>query len=156
MCCCNLLAQSFSVLCVDLFCSCASESSLFLLCFFEHTVMHWPSEALVLSHESAPAPLWEPYLAHLFTPIKPMVLFGRDASLQPRIPVANAVWYGWKDFDWRNHGGEIHTVLISILISVSMLVARVAGQCAFTCLCSDFVRLVSLQPSTTPSLSRFA
>ena len=65
----------------------------------EKRVMFSLSEALVLSHEGAPAPLWEPYLAHLFRPIKPMVLFGRDASLQPRIPVGDAVWFGWKDFD---------------------------------------------------------
>ena len=82
--------------------------------------MYALSEALVLSHEGAPAPLWEPYLSHLLRPIKPLVLFGRDTSLQPRIPVDNAVWFGWKDSDWRNDGSEIHTVSISISISMSM------------------------------------
>ena len=87
---------------------------------FEHTVRYSLSEALVLSHEDAPPPLWEPYLAHLFRPIKPLVLFGRDASLQPRTPVGNCTWFGWKDSKWTNDGSEIHTMSISISISISM------------------------------------
>ena len=57
---------------------------------------HLP-QALVLTHESAPSDLWEPYLGHLLRPLRPLVLFGRDASLQPRCPLDHAVFFGWKD-----------------------------------------------------------
>ena len=60
------------------------------------------AKALVLTHESAPQELWEPYLGHLLRPLRPMVLFGRDASLQPRCPREAAVYYGWKDTGDRN------------------------------------------------------
>ena len=61
------------------------------------SVFRQPAKALVLTHESAPSDLWEPYLGHLLRPLRPLVLFGRDASLQPRCPKDQAVFYGWKD-----------------------------------------------------------
>ena len=61
------------------------------------SVFRQPAKALVLTHESAPSELWGPYLGHLLRPLRPLVLFGRDASLQPRCPKDQAVFYGWKD-----------------------------------------------------------
>ena len=66
------------------------------------SVFRQPAKALVLTHESAPQDLWEPYLGHLLRPLRPMVLFGRDASLQPRCPRDVAVYYGWKDTGDKN------------------------------------------------------
>ena len=50
----------------------------------------------MLTHESAPNELWEPYLSYLLKPLRPMVLFGRDASCQPSCPREEAVFWGWK------------------------------------------------------------
>ena len=54
-------------------------------------------QALILTHESAPPDLWEPYLGHLLRPLRPLVLFGRDASLQPCCPHDCALFFGWRD-----------------------------------------------------------
>ena len=51
----------------------------------------------MLTAESAPQTLWEPYIGHLLQPLRPLVLFGRDASLQPRCPDEHALYYSWRD-----------------------------------------------------------
>ena len=56
----------------------------------------------MLTHQSAPNELWEPYLGHLLYPLRPMVLFGRDATLQPSCPKHEAVYHGWKDMVAKN------------------------------------------------------
>ena len=66
------------------------------------TIFTCLAKALVLTHESAPQQLWEPYLGHLLRPLRPLVLFGRDASLQPRCARDVAVWWGWKDMGDKN------------------------------------------------------
>ena len=50
----------------------------------------------MLTHESAPNELWEPYLSYLLKPLRPMVLFGRDASCHPSRPREEAVLWGLK------------------------------------------------------------
>ena len=54
-------------------------------------------QVLGLTYESAPTETWEQYLGHIFKPLTPMMLYGRDASLQPRCPPTEAVYWGWKD-----------------------------------------------------------
>ena len=56
----------------------------------------------MLTHQSAPNELWEPYLSYLLYPLRPMVLFGRGATLQLSCPKDEAVYYGWKDMVAKN------------------------------------------------------
>ena len=56
----------------------------------------------MLTHQSAPNELWEPYLSYLLYPLRPLVLFGRDAALSPSCPKEEAVYYGWKDMVAKN------------------------------------------------------
>ena len=55
-------------------------------------------EVLVLTHELSDAASWDlGNYQEYFWPVKPMLLFGRPASLAPACPVKHAVWYGWRD-----------------------------------------------------------
>lgn len=53
--------------------------------------------ALVLTHERAPTDLREPYLAHRLRPLRPLTVYGRDRSSQPRCLRDRTIWYAWKD-----------------------------------------------------------
>lgn len=55
-------------------------------------------QALVLSHEMASPEEMEPYLQEVLRPLRPLVLFGRAAGLEPKCHKQEAVYYGWRDF----------------------------------------------------------
>ena len=53
-------------------------------------------QVLSLTYESAPIESWQQYLGHVFRPVRPLMLYGRDASQQPRCLPTEAVYWGWK------------------------------------------------------------
>ena len=55
-------------------------------------------QVLVLTHELSDARSWDlgKYQEH-FYPVRPQLLYGRSATLQPTCNVKQAVWYGWRD-----------------------------------------------------------
>ena len=54
-------------------------------------------QVLGVTYESAPPECWDQYLGHIFKPLRPLMLYGRDASQQPRCSTYEAVYWGWKD-----------------------------------------------------------
>jgi len=51
----------------------------------------------VLSHELATAAEMEPYLQEVLRPLRPLVLYGRAAGLEPNCQKQEALYYGWRD-----------------------------------------------------------
>ena len=58
--------------------------------------MHF-RQVLVLSHEMAPVGSRMPYLATVFQPMVPFVLYGRSARMEPQCPGEDAVSWAWRD-----------------------------------------------------------
>ena len=54
-------------------------------------------EALVLSHEEATMQETEPYLQRRLAPLRPLIMYGRSASLDPPCAKDECVYYGWRD-----------------------------------------------------------
>ena len=55
------------------------------------------AQVLVVSHELASPQEYEPYLAWRLRPVRPLVMFGRSAVLEPRCSKWEAVYWFWKD-----------------------------------------------------------
>ena len=58
-----------------------------------------PLQVLVLTHELADMSGSDcfQHLCEIFSPVLPMVLYGRTAKLGTPIKKEEAVWYGWRD-----------------------------------------------------------
>ena len=57
-------------------------------------------QVLGLTYESAPPECLGQYLGTIFKPLRPLMLYGRDASQQPQCKPKEAVYWGWKDTVW--------------------------------------------------------
>ena len=65
-------------------------------------------QVLSLTYESAPVESWQQYLGHVFRPVRPLMLYGRDASQQPQCHPTHAVYWGWKDTVVENRTYSMH------------------------------------------------
>lgn len=51
----------------------------------------------MLTHEKASVQEMEPYVASIFAPLRPLMMFGRSAGLEPSCRKDHAVYHGWLD-----------------------------------------------------------
>ena len=57
-----------------------------------------PVQVLVLTHEGSDTASWDMgSIQERFYPLRPHLLYGRAAHMEPKITVKQAVWYGWRD-----------------------------------------------------------
>ena len=54
-------------------------------------------QVLGLTYESVLPEVLDQYLGTIFKPLRPLMLYGRDASQQPQCRPKEAVYWGWKD-----------------------------------------------------------
>ena len=52
---------------------------------------------LILTHEMASDQEGIPHAAAQFWPVRPLVMYGRSAALQPKCAKEEAVWWFWKE-----------------------------------------------------------
>ena len=57
-------------------------------------------QVLGLTYESVLPEVLDQYLGTIFKPLRPLMLYGRDASQQPQCKPKEAVYWGWKDTVW--------------------------------------------------------
>ena len=57
-------------------------------------------QVLGLTYESVLPEGLDQYLGTIFNPLRPLMLYGRDASQQPQCKPKEAVYWGWKDTVW--------------------------------------------------------
>ena len=50
-----------------------------------------------MTHELAPLESRIPYLATVFQPLQPLVVYGRSARMEPECPGEEAVAWAWRD-----------------------------------------------------------
>ena len=51
----------------------------------------------MLTHEEASPEEMQPYMAQVFYPLTPLVIYGRCATAEPKRSKEDAVWYAWRD-----------------------------------------------------------
>ena len=57
-------------------------------------------QVLGLTYESVLPEVLDQSLGTIFKPLRPLMLYGRDASQQPQCRPKEAVYWGWKDTVW--------------------------------------------------------
>ena len=63
-----------------------------------------PTEkVLVLTHELATDGETIPQAARQFWPVRPLIMYGRSAALDPPCAKEDAVWWFWKEMSGKGH-----------------------------------------------------
>ena len=65
----------------------------------QHLAILVPLQVLVLTHEMADLKGSDSFshLAEMFSPVLPVVMYGRTAQLGTQVKKEETVWYGWRD-----------------------------------------------------------
>ena len=74
-------------------------------------------QVLGLTYESVLPEVLDQYLGTIFKPLRPLMLYGRDASQQPQCRPKEAVYWGWKDTVVEN---TIYKTMVSCVFPVSI------------------------------------